>query len=59
MVRIVHLSDLHFGQHDPSIAKALLADIKNQVPDVVVVSGDFTQVGSDRNSGWLGSFWTG
>jgi 3',5'-cyclic AMP phosphodiesterase CpdA len=46
MVRIVHLSDLHFGRHDPSIAEALLADINRQAPDVVVVSGDFTQVGS-------------
>jgi 3',5'-cyclic AMP phosphodiesterase CpdA len=48
MVRIVHVSDLHFGRHDPSIAETLLEDIKKQAPDVVVVSGDFTQVGSRR-----------
>lgn len=43
MARIAHLSDLHFGAHDPAIiagAEAWLADAR---PDFVVISGDFTQ----------------
>jgi 3',5'-cyclic AMP phosphodiesterase CpdA len=34
---------LHFGRHDPAIAEALLASIDTENPDLVVVSGDFTQ----------------
>ena len=43
---IVHLSDLHFGAHDDAVADALIADIAGLGADLVVVSGDFTQVGS-------------
>lgn len=46
-MRICHLSDLHFGRHDPRIAEALAADVVAQAPDLVVVSGDFTQIGSE------------
>ena len=45
-MRIVHLSDLHFGAHDEGIANALLDDIGGLDADLVVVSGDFAQVGS-------------
>lgn len=45
-MRLVHLSDLHFGRHDERLAGGLAADIDAQSPDLVVVSGDFTQVGS-------------
>ena len=45
-MRIVHLSDLHFGAHDAAIADALIADIAGLGVDLVVVSGDFTQIGS-------------
>ena len=45
-MRIVHLSDLHFGHHDPELAEGLAADIKAQKPNLVVVSGDFTQRGT-------------
>ena len=43
MARIAHLSDVHFGAHDPAVvagAEAWLADAR---PDLVVISGDFTQ----------------
>jgi 3',5'-cyclic AMP phosphodiesterase CpdA len=40
---IVHLSDLHFGRVDPRIPPALLAAVTAAQPDLVVVSGDFTQ----------------
>ena len=43
MRTIVHISDLHFGRHDPVIVEALLANIAQAAPDLVVVSGDLTQ----------------
>jgi len=45
-VRIAHLSDLHFGRHDQAVADSLAADIDSQAPDLVVASGDFTQMGT-------------
>jgi len=43
MARIIHLSDLHFGAHDPRLAAAVEARIDEEKPDLVVISGDFTQ----------------
>ena len=43
MSKIIHISDLHFGKEDPEIARALLGDIQNLSPDIVVISGDLTQ----------------
>jgi 3',5'-cyclic AMP phosphodiesterase CpdA len=43
MRRIAQISDLHFGRHDEKIAADLLASIEAQRPDLVVMSGDFTQ----------------
>jgi 3',5'-cyclic AMP phosphodiesterase CpdA len=43
MRTIAHLSDLHFGAHDPVIVEALIATLTQVAPDVVVVSGDLTQ----------------
>lgn len=45
-MRIAHVSDLHFGRHDPALAESLAEDIASLEPDVLVASGDFTQVGS-------------
>jgi 3',5'-cyclic AMP phosphodiesterase CpdA len=45
-MRLAHLSDLHFGHHDTKAAQTLAADIVGQDPDLIVISGDFTQVGS-------------
>ncbi len=44
-MRILHISDLHFGHHDPALAKGFSADINAQKPDLIVASGDFTQIG--------------
>lgn len=41
--RIAHLSDLHFGANDPRIVAATTAWLEQQQPDLVVISGDFTQ----------------
>ena len=43
MPRLIHLSDLHFGAHDPRLVEAVAARIDEEKPDLVVVSGDFTQ----------------
>jgi len=43
MARIAHLSDLHFGANDPKIVSATEAWIQERRPDLVIISGDFTQ----------------
>jgi 3',5'-cyclic AMP phosphodiesterase CpdA len=43
MTRIAHLSDLHFGAHDQRLVEAVESDIDQLKPDLVVISGDFTQ----------------
>src|ERR1700756_779374 len=43
MPRIVHLSDLHFGAHDERLVQAVEAQVDELTPDLVVISGDFTQ----------------
>lgn len=47
-MRLAHISDLHFGHHDPLISDTLAADVAAQEPDVLVASGDFTQRGTAR-----------
>jgi len=41
--RLAHLSDLHFGRVDPAAVEGLLRSLEAARPDLVVVSGDFTQ----------------
>ena len=43
MARLVHLSDLHFGAHDEDLVEAVEASVGRLKPDLIVVSGDFTQ----------------
>jgi len=43
MPRIMHLSDLHFGAHDPDLVEAVEEQANADKPDLVVISGDFTQ----------------
>ena len=45
---MAHLSDLHFGRHDQALADTLGAELNEQRLDLVVVSGDFTQIGSKK-----------
>ncbi len=42
-VRIVHLSDLHFGRDRPELAGPLIEAVEALSPDLVAVSGDLTQ----------------
>ena len=43
MARVVHLSDLHFGAHSDELVEAVGQKIDELKPELVVVSGDFTQ----------------
>lgn len=43
MRTLVHLSDLHFGRIDPALIDPLRRAIERLNPDLVAVSGDFTQ----------------
>lgn len=45
-MKLLHISDLHFGHHDPALAEGFADDINAQRPDLVVASGDFTQIGT-------------
>ena len=43
MARVAHLSDVHFGAHDPAVVAGAEAWLAEHRPDLVVISGDFTQ----------------
>jgi len=44
MLTVVHGSDLHFGKpHDSEAAEAFMASVAGIAPDLIVISGDFTQ----------------
>jgi len=43
MARLIHLSDLHFGSHDDRLVAAVEERIHDEKPDLVIISGDFTQ----------------
>jgi 3',5'-cyclic AMP phosphodiesterase CpdA len=43
MRTLVHISDLHFGRIDPPILAPLIEFIGETKPDIVAISGDFTQ----------------
>jgi len=43
VTRLVHLSDLHFGAHDERLVEAVDRQVDVLKPDLIVISGDFTQ----------------
>jgi len=43
MASLIHLSDLHFGAHDDRLVDAVERRVDDAKPDLVVISGDFTQ----------------
>jgi 3',5'-cyclic AMP phosphodiesterase CpdA len=43
MARIAHLSDVHFGCQDDKVVDGANAWLQEQQPDLIIVSGDFTQ----------------
>lgn len=42
MIRLLHLSDPHFGAADPVVAEAFLERAKELAPDLTLLSGDLT-----------------
>jgi 3',5'-cyclic AMP phosphodiesterase CpdA len=53
---LAHISDLHFGREEPATVKALLRSLADAKPDVIVVSGDFTQRAKKRQFRAAASF---
>lgn len=57
MTRIAHLSDIHFGANDEKIVAAAEAWLVKRRPDLVIISGDFTQRAREAQfraaSAWL------
>jgi len=43
MTRLIQLSDLHFGAHDDTLVAAVERRAEELKPDLIVISGDFTQ----------------
>lgn len=43
-MKIIHLSDLHFGRDLKDVGQNLLYQIETIQPDLVIISGDFTQL---------------
>ena len=48
MKTILHLSDMHFGEHEPQIVAAVEEHLSRTEADYCVLAGDFTQGASDR-----------
>lgn len=45
MIRLAHLSDIHFGGENVAAVEAAVARLHDEVLDAVIVSGDLTQFG--------------
>ena len=48
LVRIAHLSDIHFGGEDVAATEAAVASVASFAPHLVVVTGDLTLNGLPR-----------
>ena len=48
MIKIMHLSDLHFGTEKQDILSILGEDCLSLNPEVIVISGDLTQRARNR-----------
>lgn len=42
-MRIIHISDLHFGMNNPAIIEAFFQDVVLLQPQIIIISGDLTQ----------------
>lgn len=42
-MKIIHISDLHFGMHNPSIIEPFFENLAVLKPDIIIISGDLTQ----------------
>jgi 3',5'-cyclic AMP phosphodiesterase CpdA len=48
VVKLAHISDLHFGRTNPAALAALTEALNREKPDVTVITGDLTQSGRRR-----------
>ncbi len=48
MLKIAHISDLHFGDVRPPVLAALIASLRALKPDAIVATGDVTMAGRRR-----------
>ena len=48
LVKIAHVSDLHFGEADLGVAEALRESLLDFAPDLILVTGDITTSGRTR-----------
>ncbi len=47
-MKILHLSDLHFGTETDALVNSLSSIIDKLSPNLVIISGDFTQIASEE-----------
>lgn len=47
-MKIIHLSDLHFGTDTPALTESLIECVTDLKPDLFIISGDFAQVASEE-----------
>lgn len=47
-MKIIHISDLHFGTHQGNIVEDASHSINQHNPDLIIISGDFTQIASSE-----------
>lgn len=47
-MKIIHLSDLHFGTHQGEIVKITMESVRRHAPDLIIISGDFTQIANTK-----------
>ncbi|ASQ45576.1 metallophosphoesterase family protein [Legionella clemsonensis] len=55
-MKIAHISDLHFGMHQPQIVDAFLKDAMTLQPQLIIISGDLTQRAKNYQFELLQSF---
>lgn len=55
-MKIIHISDLHFGYHQTHIVNHFLNDMALINPDIIIISGDLTHRGTDEQYQLLSRF---
>lgn len=55
-MRIIHISDLHFGMYQDHIREIFLAEIALLKPEIIIISGDLTQRAKKHQFELLQSF---
>ena len=56
MKKLFHISDMHFGKIDETIVASLLVNIKNEKPDLIIISGDLTQRATESEFTYVQAF---